>query len=89
MNTQIWSPLGWTGWISLQSKGLSRVFSISCLFNQTDNILLAAAIVLFCQQGAYCEMPDLSEKIKFVTTGHKLTGQYNDHTMTLALLVSF
>ena len=27
MNTQNWSPLGWTGWISLQSKGLSRVFS--------------------------------------------------------------
>ena len=26
MNTQDWSPLGWTGWISLQSKGLSRVF---------------------------------------------------------------
>ena len=27
MNTQDWSPLGWTGWISLQSRGLSRVFS--------------------------------------------------------------
>ena len=27
MNTQDWSPLGRTGWISLQSKGLSRVFS--------------------------------------------------------------
>ena len=27
MNTQDWSPLGWTGWISLQSKELSRVFS--------------------------------------------------------------
>ena len=27
MNTQDWSNLGWTGWISLQSKGLSRVFS--------------------------------------------------------------
>ena len=26
MNTQDWSPLGWTGWISLQSKGLARVF---------------------------------------------------------------
>ena len=26
MNTQDWSPLGWTGWISLQSKGLSKVF---------------------------------------------------------------
>ena len=31
MNTQDWSPLGRTGWISLQSKGLSRVFS-----NTTD-----------------------------------------------------
>ena len=27
MNTQDWSPLEWTGWISLQSRGLSRVFS--------------------------------------------------------------
>ena len=27
VNTQGWTPLGWTGWISLQSKGLSRVFS--------------------------------------------------------------
>ena len=26
-NTQVWSPLWWTGWISLQSKGCSRVFS--------------------------------------------------------------
>ena len=26
-NTQDWFPLGWTGWISSQSKGLSRVFS--------------------------------------------------------------
>ena len=30
MNIQDWFPLGWTGWISLQSKGLSRVF-----FNST------------------------------------------------------
>ena len=27
MNTQDWSPLGWTGWFCLQPKGLSRVFS--------------------------------------------------------------
>ena len=27
MTIQDWFPLGWTGWISLQSKGLSRVFS--------------------------------------------------------------
>ena len=31
MNTQDWSPVGWTGWISLQSKGLSRVFSNTTL----------------------------------------------------------
>ena len=30
MNIQDWSPLGWTGWISLQSKGLSRVFFKTC-----------------------------------------------------------
>ena len=28
MNIQDWFPLGWTGWISLQSKGLSRVEGI-------------------------------------------------------------
>ena len=29
MNSQDWYPLGWTDWISLQSKGLSKVFSNS------------------------------------------------------------
>ena len=33
MNTQDWSPLEWTGWISLQSKGLSRVFSNTTVQN--------------------------------------------------------
>ena len=33
VNTQDSSPLGWTGWISLQSKGLSRVFSNTSLLN--------------------------------------------------------
>ena len=30
MNIQDWFPLGWNGWISLQSKGLSRAFSNTC-----------------------------------------------------------
>ena len=34
MNTQNWFPLGLTGWISLQSKGLSRVFSNTTVQNQ-------------------------------------------------------
>ena len=33
MNTQDWSPLEWTSWISLQSKGLSRVFSSTTVQN--------------------------------------------------------
>ena len=33
VNIQDWSPLGWTGWISLQSKGLSRVFSNTTVQN--------------------------------------------------------
>ena len=33
MNTEDWSPLEWTGWISLQSKGLSRVFSNTTVHN--------------------------------------------------------
>ena len=31
VNIQDWFPLGWTGWISLQSKGLSRVFTSSTI----------------------------------------------------------
>ena len=33
MNTQDWSPLRWTCWLSLQSKGLSRVFSNTTVQN--------------------------------------------------------
>ena len=33
MNTQDWSPLGWSGWISLPSKGLSTVFSNTTVQN--------------------------------------------------------
>ena len=40
MNTQDWSLLGRTGWISLQSKGLSRVFS-STLFKRIIYLALS------------------------------------------------
>ena len=36
MNIQDWFPLGWTDWISLQSKGLSRVFNTT---GQNDQLL--------------------------------------------------
>ena len=43
-NTQDWSPLGGTGWISLQSKGLSRVFSNTTV--QKASILLRSAFFI-------------------------------------------
>ena len=39
MNTQDWSPLGWTGWIFLQSKGLSRVFSNTTVQSINSSVL--------------------------------------------------
>ena len=42
MDTQDWSPLRWTGWISLKSKGLTRVFSSTNL----DSILKSRDIAL-------------------------------------------
>ena len=39
MNIQDWFPLGWTGWISLQSKGLSRVFSNTTVQNDNSSML--------------------------------------------------
>ena len=38
MNTQDWSPLGWTGWISLQSKGLSTVFSYTTAQKHSSSV---------------------------------------------------
>ena len=39
MNIQYWLPLGWTGWVSLQSKGLSRVFSNTTVQNISSSAL--------------------------------------------------
>ena len=49
MNTQDWSPLEWTGWISLQSKGLSRVFSTvkSINFSVLSSVQLLSHVWLF------------------------------------------
>ena len=41
MNTQDWSPFGWTGWISLQSKGLSRVLFNIPKFKSINTLALS------------------------------------------------
>ena len=45
MNTQDWFPLGWNGWISLQSKGLSRVFSNTTVqYHSINSLALSSSI---------------------------------------------
>ena len=52
-NTQDWSPLGWTGWISLQSKGLLRVFSNTTVQNTcipvVDSCWCMAKPIQYCK----------------------------------------
>ena len=51
MNVQDWFPLGWTGWISLQSKGLSRVFS-----NNSSKASVPHCSTFFIVQLSYLDM---------------------------------
>ena len=48
MNTQDWTPLGWTGWISLQSKGLSSVLFWHLFFLLFFVMLKAATDIFQC-----------------------------------------
>ena len=52
MNIQDWFPLGWTGWISLQSKGLSRVFNTTVQKHRSSfwQIHLCPGCSLWCHQ---------------------------------------
>ena len=44
MNSQDWSPIGWTGWISLKSMGLSRVFSNTTVQKHSMSNIVSCAI---------------------------------------------
>ena len=50
MNIQDWFPLGWTGWISLPSKGLSRVFSYTTVQKKLSGFLQKACEYLMEHQ---------------------------------------
>ena len=67
MNTQDWSPLGWTGWISLQSKGLSRVFSNTTVQkhqSKTFGVVNKAEIDVFLEHSCFFDDPaDISNLI--------------------------
>ena len=46
MNTQDWFPLGWTGWISLQSKELLHYFLPETSLNATDHLILTPTLLV-------------------------------------------
>ena len=54
MNIQDWFPLGWTGWISLQSKELSRIFS-----NTTVPFFIVQLSHLYMAIGKCCRLNQL------------------------------
>ena len=55
MNIQGWFPLGWTGWISLQSKGLSRVFSNTTV---QKHQFFSAQFSLWCDSQIHTWLPE-------------------------------
>ena len=59
MNTQDWSPLEWTGWISLETRGLSRVFS---------NTTVQKALILWCSAFFTVQLSH-----PYMTTGKTIT----------------
>ena len=68
INTQDWIPLGWTGWISLQSKGLSSIFSNTTVqkhqsaLRDTQHYLWALLLMflLFSSWVLHCHTPGFS-----------------------------
>ena len=62
MNTQDWSPLWWTGWIYLQSKGLSRVFS-NLLYhkNPEPGSIILTYILIYCPDASTRSISDIAD----------------------------
>ena len=70
MNIQDWFPLGWTGWISLQSKGLSRVFSNT----RVQRHLFFSAQISLCHSAFY--MFVVSSPILKISSGWGLSHTF-------------
>ena len=71
MNTQDWSPLGWAVWISLQSKGLSRVFSNNTVkkyqvFWRSDFFIVQISHACISTGKTIDEQTDLVDKVMTV-----------------------
>ena len=60
---QDWFPLGWTGWISLLSKGLSRVFSMQKLLSFIRSHLFLLLFLIFWDVGHRGSCCDLCQRV--------------------------
>ena len=76
MNAQDWPPLGWTGWISLQSKGLSRVFSNTLSYPLLNEFsVLGTVLPLLClislhSNNSQCKLSKYPDFIPFTKLCH-------------------
>ena len=84
MNSQDWSPSEWTGWISLQSKGLSRVFSNTTVAKHQffDAQLSSQSILKEISPG--CSLEGMMLRLKLQYFGH-LMWRVNSLEKTLML----
>ena len=89
MHIQDWFPLGWTGWISLQSKGLSRVFSNTTV---QKHQLFGAQLSLWSSSHIHIwlpEKPDLLTALKhkcFLSVLHSIQLKVRREFMNSTLL---
>ena len=86
MNTQKWFPLGGTGRISLQSKGLSRVFYNSSSILQSSSILLCSAFFIVQLSHPYRTTGETIALIRPVFAGKEMSLLFN---MLSRLVIAF
>ena len=97
MNTQDWSPLGWTGWIPLQSKGLSIQMAKNSLMRSCSRLLLISKMHIKTTRFHYISIwmaeikkTDGTKWWEEIAATKTLTVRINEnHTVTGILTVSY
>ena len=84
MNIQDWFPFGWTGWISLQSKGLSR--SLFQLHSSKASILLCSAFLIVHLSHPYMTTGKTIALTRWTFVGKVMTLLFN---MLSRLVITF
>ena len=80
MNIQDWVPLGWTDWISLQSKGLSRVFSNITLMAEREE--LKSLLMKVKEEREKVGLKLNIQKTEIMASGHITSWQIDGETVT-------